>query len=188
MTNAAIARRPDFAPLNAVPEGLPGIARGLSHPDVHAVGAAVPAGAEPPPQTSASNGLTDALQVIVAYIPTEVLTLYVAVLTTLQSPAKEPLWVAFWGFLVGTPVVVWILFATKLNAAGRSKPWSPRQWPIWEMLAATVSFFVWAFALPGNPWAQSFHWYTPALAGVMALVVSALLALLAPLCQQPLKT
>ena len=187
MTNAAIARRPDFEPRDSVPKSLAGIAQAIGPPLTGAAAPQSPVAGTEGTQSSASTNMTDALQVIVTYIPTEVLTLYVAVLTALQSSTTKVLWVAQLGFILGTPVVVWILYATKLKAAGRVLPWSPQRWPIWEMAAATTSFFVWAFAMPGTPWAKSFDWYTPGLAGVLVLVISVLLGLIAPLCQQPLK-
>src|SRR6266849_5523224 len=54
------------------------------------------------------NSVTTALKVIVTYIPTEVLTLYVAVLAAIQDPnrhSRRSLWIAFYCFLIATPIV-----------------------------------------------------------------------------------
>jgi hypothetical protein len=56
----------------------------------------------------------------------------------------------------------------------------PTQWPIWEMVAATVAFAAWGFALPDNPF-KGAGWYSPALAGIGVLVISGALGLLAPI-------
>lgn len=174
ITNAAIARRTDFPPLGTVPKGLGQIAQVIAGP---------PLGGTPSPSTSATN----ALQVIAAFIPTEVLTLYVACISALHqanqvTPAE---WIAFWCFLAATPVIVWIVYASKVKAAEKPIPIALKKWPLWEMSAATIAFTAWAYALPGTPFSE-FGLYSPALAGFIVLVVSTFLGLLAPLFQQPL--
>jgi len=133
------------------------------------------------------NAVTTALKVIVTYIPTEVLTLYVAVLAAIQLPDRtsyRPLWVAFFCFLAATPVAVWLLYAAKVITAGKELPVAPRTWPVWEMSAATIAYVAWAFALPESPFKYEFAWYTPALAGVIVLITSTVLGLVAPLFQR----
>jgi hypothetical protein len=144
------------------------------------------------------SAVTTALKVIITYIPTEVLTLYVAVLAAIQDPnRKSPrsLWLAFYCFLIATPIIVWLVYAAKVRAASKPLPLLPRAWPLWEMFAATVAYAAWAFALPDSPFKYSFtnwnslalnDWYSPALAGVIVLVISTLLGLLAPVVQRPL--
>jgi hypothetical protein len=161
------------------------------------------------------NAVTTALKVIVTYIPTEVLTLYVAILGAIQVPnsastqttkgtaaeaannaaaaaaeaanvgASAP-WTVFYCFLVATPVIVWLVFAAKVHAANKPLPLAPRTWPLWEMFAATVAYTVWACALPNSVFTAGGGWFTPALAGVLVLIVSTVLGLLAPLFQRPL--
>lgn len=175
MASVAFVRRadvhvPNVAPANAAPETLDDIeAATVSTPD-------------------SQTAMTTALKVIVTYIPTEVLTLYVAILAAIQTPNKtsdRPLWTAFYAFLAATPLVVWLVFAAKVRAAGKDFPLAPRTWPMWEMSAATIAYAAWAFALPESPF-KSYAWYTPALAGVLVLIVSTILGLLAPLFQRPL--
>jgi hypothetical protein len=210
MTNAAVARRYDFEPAGRVPSGLNEIALAAGMPPTPAVasvgttsspqptvaggpGGAPPVGAlaaapVPPPR---ANGTNTALQTLTTYIPTEVLTLYVAAVAALGSDGQDHVgafrpWLPFLTFLVATPIVVWVAFATKLRNASRSLPASPRTWPIWEMFAATVAFGVWAFALPDTPFARFERFYSPGLAGFMVLVVSGALGTLAPLMQRRL--
>jgi hypothetical protein len=189
LTNAATARRSDFAPLNRVPSGLAEIA---------AAAAGMPAaksnGDTPADGATSANGVNTAMQVLFGYIPTEVLTLYVACVAAIH-PATDPApkvtgvdWFLFWSFFVATPIVFWVVYATKLKGAGKPLPFAYSTWPIWEMFAATVAYFAWAFALPSTPFRQfaDAGWYSAGLAGVVVLVASTVLGLLAPLFQNPL--
>ncbi len=128
--------------------------------------------------------LAAALDAIVAYIPTEVVTTYVAILAAINTGAESRAgqWAAFWAFATVTPVSVWLIFATKLRAAGKPLPVAPKQWPLWEMFAASVAFAAWGYALPDSPF-NDFDWYTPAVATVVILGLTFLLGLVAPLFQ-----
>jgi hypothetical protein len=80
-----------------------------------------------------------------------------------------------------------VVYASKLKAAGKPLPTTYDTWPVWEMIAALLSFYAWAFALPQTPF-REFSWYSPALASLAVLLASAVLGLLAPLFQRPLGT
>ena len=171
MTNVAFARRRDVEPVGEAMRTTGEIAQATAE------------------AKATQNPVTTALSAIAAYIPTEVLTLYVAVLAATRGGGDESTqgpttgdWVAVWAFLVGTPVVVWLLYAAKVRTANKPLPLSPSRWPRWEMFAATVAFVAWAVALPQTPFAD-FSWYSAALAGVIVLVVSGLLGLIAPIVQ-----
>jgi hypothetical protein len=127
--------------------------------------------------------------VLFGYIPTEVLTLYVAVLAVVQQESKvTPVgWLAFWIFLFLTPIIVWLVYGAKLKALQKPLPLKFGAWPVWEMFAATVAYTAWAFALPHSPFTE-YGWYSSALSGVAVLVVSTLLGLLAPIFQKSLST
>lgn len=194
LTNAALARRTDEPPVGGVPKGLGGIAK---------ASAVSPATAS----AESASGVDTALNVLIGYIPTEVLTLYVAVLAAIQPASTSESstgstaevaagvttdmmkitpgeWSAFYFFLVLTPVVVWLVFAAKLKAEQKQLPIHFATWPVWEMFAATLAYCAWAFALP-SPFADS-GLYPPGLAAIGVLVVSTMLGLLAPLFQRPL--
>jgi hypothetical protein len=194
LANAAAARRPDVR-TGTVPDGASQIAAASATPPDKA-----------PPEHQEASGTNTALNVLFGYIPTEVVTLYVAFQTALQ-PAKPPaapagttsaaaaavtasptaMWITFWCFFAATPFVVWVVFASKLKDAGKPLPAGYDTWPVWEMTAALLSYCAWAFALPGSPFGE-FPWYSSALAGLAVVLASTVLGLLAPLFQRPLGT
>jgi hypothetical protein len=194
LTNSAAARRADFAPLNALPINYSEIALAAAGMPAPGAGDALPA-----KSTTAPNSVNTAMQVLFGYIPTEVLTLYVAIVAAIHPSMKPsgdgkvqgvaPItcvdWATLYIFLAATPIIFWIVYATKLKAAGKQLPIAFSTWPIWEMFAATVAYSAWAFALPGTPF-RAFTWYSAGLAGVAVLVASTVLGLLAPLFQNKL--
>jgi hypothetical protein len=171
MTEVAFLSRTDVPPQGFAPakiEEIAGAAKGKSAPE---------------------NAVNTALHMVTTYVPTEVLTLYVAVMAALRDPHSKSLfaqWLTFWIFLIGTPVVVWLVYAAKVKNSQRPVPAAPSKWPLWEMVAATVAYVAWAFALPDTPFMEFQNWYSAALGGVIVLIVSTLLALIAPLVQRPL--
>jgi hypothetical protein len=187
LTNAAMSRRRDFEPANHVPQSLAEIAKATG------VVPPVPVSPSGQPAITAPSGMNTALAMLTMYIPTEVLTLYVAAVAGLPS-GRGPssgirLWLPFLSFLIATPAIVWIAFATKVKSAGKSIPFHPSLWPVWEMAAATIAYFAWAFALPDTPFLQfQNQWYSPALAGFLVLVVSYGLGALGPLMQRTLSS
>lgn len=175
LANAAAARRPDIGPVNAVPDNMSEIAFAAGTPPEDA-----------PPDKKEASAVNTALNVLFGYIPTEVVTLYVAVAAALQpATSPTPLWIAFWCFLLATPLAVWVVYATKLKALKKPLPLAYRAWPVWEMSAGLVAYCAWAFALPNTPFLQ-FEWYSPALASIGVIFSSTILGLLAPLFQNPL--
>ncbi len=212
LANAAAARRPDLVPLSRVPATVEDIsiaarttpvATGpMSAPEI---GGPTPVPPQATPPVGGAATVDTAMNVLFGYIPTEVLTLYVAVIAALQKPVTEvaqmnevtrvttmtsvvnwmPYWIAFSIFLVGTPLVVWLVFAAKVKAAGRPLPLAWGAWPVWEMFAATLAYVAWSFGLPGSPFGQ-FAWYSSALSGLAVIVVSTVLGLVAPFFQRPL--
>lgn len=95
------------------------------------------------------------------------------------------MWTTFWCFLIATPVVAWLVYAAKIKAAQKPLPIMYGTWPIWEMFAATAAYCAWAFALPNSPFLD-YSWYSAPLSGVVVLVASTVLGLVAPFFQRPL--
>jgi hypothetical protein len=173
MTNVAFSRRKDVAPINEAPTSVDEIAAAKADkPGTQSIG-------------------TSTLAAIAAYIPTEVLTVYVAVVAALSPGAGAAVpasagWIAFLIFLVFTPLVVWLVSAGKVRRAGKAAPVALNQWPKWEMFAATLAYSAWAFALPQTPFSE-FGWYSAAIAAVGVLVATTALGLVAPVAAQSLE-
>ena len=198
LANAAAARRPTVSPRGRPPRTLDEIAEAASTPPTRA--RVPPAGTVPPDGAEAGKVETEvetggtkdnvqtALNVLFGYIPTEVVTLYVAVLAAIGVEGKvtEGEWASYWIFLLATPVVVWLVYGAKLKNADHPLPLTFGSWPLWEMSAATIAFAAWAFALPESPFAALPH-YSSALAGVVVLITSGALGLVAPFFQNELK-
>ena len=72
------------------------------------------------------------------------------------------------------------LFAAQLRASGAPLPLDPTRWPWPELIVATVAYVLWAFTLPGTPFA-GFSWYRAGLGGALLLVGTLVLGLSAPL-------
>jgi hypothetical protein len=132
--------------------------------------------------------LTSALESIMAYIPSEVVTTYVAVVAVLYpatdgAPAVASAvtgWVPFGVFLVLTPIVSWLIYAAKVANASEPLPIPVAKWPKWEMTVATVAFAIWAAALPNSPF-NEFTWYSAGVAGIILLISSMMIGLMAPI-------
>jgi|PersoiStandDraft_1058852.scaffolds.fasta_scaffold42235_2 hypothetical protein len=137
------------------------------------------AGGKNEPATSVDT----ALKTVTTYVPTEILTLYVAVLSQMKNVAKTGSPDAFWVFLGLTPVVVWLVYAAKVKSTGKPFPHAPRSWPLWEMAAGTIGYSAWAIALPNAPF-ESLQ--TTGLASIIVLITSSLLGLAAPLFSRKL--
>lgn len=133
----------------------------------------------------ATSSVHQTLGLIVAYIPSELLVTYVAVVTAIESDAGTGHTgerIALWLFMALPPSACWMLYATKLKPRGSRLPLRPKFWPYWPMWAAAIASTAWAYTLPATPFA-AFSWYQPAVGAVALLLVSMLLGLLAPLFQ-----
>ncbi|MFJ7212863.1 hypothetical protein [Amycolatopsis sp. NPDC098790] len=134
-----------------------------------------PATQQRPGSASADLGVVAATEVVTRYIPTEIITAYVAVATLVMDPggSRTGQWVMFSIFLVLTPVIVWLFAVAQARKLGRTPPWRPGDWPVFELITATISFGLWAFTLPATPF-EDFSWYRPGY-GTAALIVGSLL-------------
>lgn len=174
MANAAVARRPDYPPLERPPQTAAERAEAASRD-----------------QTS-ENRVSTALTTLTTYVPTETLTLYVALVAALQPAANETnpsttgSWIAFWFFLFFTPLAVWVTFATKLVSDKKESPLRLRFWPKWEMIAGTLAYVAWAIGLPDSPFSD-FAWYSSSVAGFAVLITSTILGMVAGLFQRPIE-
>ncbi len=128
------------------------------------------------------GGVRQAADSIVTYIPTEIVTVYVAATAAIHAAGSKPgtgQWVLLAVLLVLTPTTTWALFAAKIHGLGESMPAAPRNWPWLHMIIASIAFLLWSFTLPNTPF-EELRWYTPGLAAVVLLVGTMVLGLAAP--------
>lgn len=128
------------------------------------------------------------LNALVKYIPTEIVTMYVAASSTIQSlrsatPYIDPR-LLYWGFTVLTPVLLVLMLASKRATDGLSPLPKGREMPWWKMTASTIAFMVWALAVPGNPYVVGDG--APIVASFGAIIISTLLSLLEPIFERPI--
>lgn len=179
MANVALRRRKDYPDADSVRVGSAGVADA----------AEANAGAGIESSVTTNSPVTSALSAITAYIPTEVLTLYVAGVAVFLSPDEASgspdyanAWRVFWFFLAFTPIVTWLVYAAKARSANLSL--GLKTWPYWEMIAGTIGFAVWAAAFPNTPFADR-AWYSSPVAGFAVLLVTSLLALISAVILPP---
>jgi hypothetical protein len=133
------------------------------------------------------NTVTTAVNSLVQYIPTEVVTLYVAALSaTPVVRSAIPTFdtrVTYWGFTLLTPLLLLLVYASKRSTSGLPALPIVKEWPWWKMFAATVAFLVWALAVPSSPYVSGE--IGSLAAGFGAIVISTFLSLLEPIFQRP---
>lgn len=116
---------------------------------------------------------------IIKYIPTEVVTLYIATIATRSLPMSQEL--LYWSFVIFTPICHWLVFMGKCGEIRRRILRTLPRWPWWGMFASTAAFAVWALALPNAPYVSQ---GTEAITGLGALFISTLLSLLEPIARE----
>ena len=134
------------------------------------------------------NAVNNALSMLVKYIPTESITLYVAALSAapaLKSVSGQRITEStiYWFFSLFTPVLFAIILLGKRRAARVTPLASLKNWPWWKNLAATIAFLVWALAVPGNPYARGDT--SGAVAGFFAIFISTILSILEQIFDNP---
>ncbi|MCL5275063.1 MAG: hypothetical protein M1434_10030 [Chloroflexi bacterium] len=133
------------------------------------------------------NQVTITLNALVKYIPTEIVTLYVAAASATPSlrvaiPVVDGRLV-YWGFAAMTPILLILMYASKRASDGIPPLPKAKELPWWKMSAATVAFLVWALAVPGNPYVLGDS--GAVIAGFGAIIISTLLTLLEPIFERP---
>jgi hypothetical protein len=101
-----------------------------------------------------STGVVDQ---ITRWIPTETISIYVALLALLapiakHAPSFESRWILFGIVTAVNPIVVLLL------AMAKTVPGDKFGLPLFEMMVAPLAFAAWAFALPDTPLAQLAHY------------------------------
>jgi len=140
---------------------------------------------EPAPAVDPAQVAQVAINALVKYIPTEVVTLYLGCVSALPAIKSDlPEITAerlYWAFVIFTPLFFLLVFYNQLAVANQSFP-SFLQWPWWRMFASTVAFCTWALAIPNNPFISSNA--AGVLSGIAATFVSTLLTLVGPIVER----
>jgi len=153
---------------------------GAGPPAVPALPSAQPARPSTPPN--------NALSMLVKYIPTESVTLYVAAISA--AAALKSIWSQvnavqiYWFFAALTPVIFILVLLGKRRMMHLLPLLPPvREFPWWKLIACTVAFLVWALAVPGNPYISGES--AGAVVGFFAIFISTILSLLEPIFDRP---
>ena len=131
---------------------------------------------------------TKTLEELVRYIPTEIITLYLAAIAlatpmvggiTAMSSDYTGRWITFFVALAVTPLFVVSDFLAKAREQGTS-----RKLPVYNIIAAAIAFAAWGFALPASPFGD-LSWYSAGWAGFVALAASIVLGRLGAALGKP---
>ncbi len=150
-----------IAPLPPVPLPPPGV------PPV------TPASATTSGSSTASLG-----DQLLAYIPSEVLAIYVASMgvltgtvagTNSAADLNDAIWV-FWICVCLAPL--WVLASYILSGSTLD----PKRFPYWSMTASVIAFVIWAIAL-GNPWLRQNLGVTDHVGALLVIFSSPVLAM-----------
>jgi hypothetical protein len=125
------------------------------------------------------------LDALSRYIPTEIITLYLAALAAMPALVATFAFVTnvrlYWFFAILTPILLLLVLAGKRRREGLPVFPALRDWPWWKLIASTIAFLVWALAVPTTPYMDG-----PAgkvVAAFGALLVSTFLTLLEPILE-----
>ena len=103
---------------------------------------------------------------LVAFIPTEIITLWVALIAVLNDP-KAPTgkklchadWSTHWYCAIGFAVLASLLVLGLAYRKFKDTEGIDFKWPVFQMLAAPIAFMAWAISLPEGP-LRSACWYS----------------------------
>ncbi len=136
------------------------------------------------------------MQVIMTYVPTEIIALYTSIATAIQTvpgsggtenDGSLSAWIAFGVCLMLTPLSVLLLYASKVKQANKPLSFAINKWPLWEMTAASLAFFAWAFSMPGSPFRSIQGFYSPGIAAIVLPATAMLIGMAAPLMHRELR-
>ena len=137
-------------------------------------------------ENQTSSTINKAADALIKYIPTEIITLYVA--ATSAGPGLKVLFgghgnrqILYWGFVCLTPIALLLLYWGSLQAERKPFP-SISNLPWWKLIASTIAFGVWGLSVPRNPFVS--EPIAGVAAGFLAGFVSVFLNILAPIFER----
>lgn len=106
------------------------------------------------------------------YLPTETVTFYLAALGVAGATGGDftGRWIVFFTFLAATPLMIFVDWKIQRRQSGEVIDSEARTNLRFNLVAATIAFAAWAFALPATAFAD-FAWYDAKYAGFIALVI-----------------
>ena len=141
---------------------------------------------ETPEAAAQDNRITNTVNVLFKYIPTESVTLYIAAVSAAPALKTEFPFITdmrlYWFFAALAPILSLLIFAGKRRTTGLSLVPPLTQWPWWTIIAATIAFLAWALAVPGNQLLEGEA--GGAIGAFIALVASTILSLVEPIFQR----
>lgn len=129
-------------------------------------GAAKPRG----PQQVAAKQINGALESLKRYIPTEFLALYLPFLAIVKDRGTDAVELSnrlYVGFLIATPLMVFLIYIAKAAEAGKAVAYKRLPWL--EAALATAAFAVWGATVPGM--FEGHQWWLAMLAMASAVVL-----------------
>jgi hypothetical protein len=136
-------------------------------------------------EATESDQVTNALSMLIKFIPTEVITLYIATLAALPLLQTQWSFISRYNvyvfFVVLAPILLVVIYLGKRKTAGSLSllPTSLKEWPIWKMIASAIAFSVWALAVPENGLLEGD--VGGAIGAFLAIFISTLLSVFDPL-------
>ncbi len=112
------------------------------------------------------------LEKIVKYVPAPIIAAYVAGIGIINEQPDNPIWLYWAAFLslwALTPLYIIFLPGEHTTSEHNSKRY--------HVLAGTISFAVWVFAL-GDPFKVTFDWYRPVFGSLVLIITTLTLPIL----------
>jgi hypothetical protein len=136
--------------------------------------AATAANAVVPPPASIKDQAKEAFSNLTAFVPSEVVALYVAWLGLWSPQTDTAKWLAFFVCLFLIPVFMFVNYLIQKQSADSAKT------KVWIILFifAVVAFVVWAAAMPATPFLY-FGEKVPTVAGFVVPILAALMTKIA---------
>jgi threonine/homoserine efflux transporter RhtA len=128
------------------------------------------------PSADLKETVQDALSKLTAFVPSEVVGLYIAGLGTLTPATSVGKWCIFGICMLLIPAFMWVSYLIQKKQADKENP-TPRRWFI-LLVFAWVAFIAWSAALPSTPFLDIDPRAT-VIAGVAVLALSSLMSKLA---------
>lgn len=122
------------------------------------------------PHQVAAKQINGALESLKRYIPTEFLALYLPFLAIVKDRSTDAAELSnrlYVGFLIATPLMVFLIYIAKAVEVGKAEAYKRLPWP--EALLATAAFAVWGATVPGM--FEGHQWWLAMLAMASAVVL-----------------